>query len=330
MVDSKECSGCRIELVKVASLPDSLIPGAEIVVRDSRGRWYMATRLGGAPHKKIAVFDERGQPITVLSLKGGHNGILNLMVGPGDTLWARDMGPRGLRYSGFDPSLRLVKSADGSSLLPGTFASAVLPTGAWVVSGPYRGFHFHLIQWHGTILQPFGVADPSDLLDISPEPRFTVSPDGGAIWTVERKTYRLERYEVRGERVFGPTAVYLRRAAWFTSPKTPAREGKQPPPPSVYRLAFSKTASPLLWSGSSLPGPGWRHWTERPPDPKPGEPRFHLRIEAIDVRKGEVLASTIFPMDAWMTDQGLVRIWRGDDAPGEGWVDIFEPKLVRR
>ena len=311
---SKDCADCRIELTKVASLPDSLIAGASIVVRDSRGRWYMASRGGGASHKKVAVFDDRGQPISVLSLKGGYNGILSVTVGSGDTLWVRDLGPgTSMRFSVFDPSLRLVKTVDRLPPL-GHSGAAVLPTtGHWVVNGHYGGFPLHLLRLDGAILQSFGAVYESTDRILTLWRPFAVSHDG-AIWTVEPTTYRLRSYEVREERVFGPMSVYVRQAAWIPSPKTPPGEGKRPPGvPSTKSLAFSEKDAGLLWSGTNV------QW--------PGEPHHHIRIEAIDVRKGEVLASRRFPMNAWITQQGLVVTWRGE-APGKGWIDVFEPKLV--
>ena len=331
---SSDCD-CRIELVKVISLSDSLHPGlfaySPLVMRDSRGFWYVTSTDDGL--RRVGVFDERGGLRKVIGRRGEGPGefadISHIVVGPGDSLYVYDHDRR--RRTVFDPAHEFVRA----ERIPG-YMTDILPlsSGQMIINAsiPTRdrvGWPLHIVGADGGLLHSFGAETPMRRPGSSSLERRSIAVDSsGTLWVALYSSYELAAYVKEGERFVPTGRRYRREVPWFRpwvefSPGMEWSELKQ--------IAFSREEPDLLWVLIGVPDA----------NPPAREPRSVWRatqesadslrdsiLEAVNMEDGVVLASRRFlPSFGRLTFQGLIPVLR-IDASQRVWMDVFEPTLA--
>jgi hypothetical protein len=156
------CPQCQLVVEKVAVIgkPTDPVLLSEFFVldRDSKGRFLTI----GAGNDQLIVFDSTGRFQTALGRRGdgpgefgGAEGVREVRIGAGDTIYALD-GRRKVHI--FSPSYRYVREVD---LLGGPIRMFPLQNGALVISAAVPtpksyGFPFHVVERDGSISVSFG------------------------------------------------------------------------------------------------------------------------------------------------------------------------------
>jgi hypothetical protein len=298
------CEQCAVRLTPVVDLPgiDSLggITSTFHLARDSRGRYYHTNYLQPSV---IQVFDSTGKVLTTIGKKGTGPGEFNhanfIAVGLGDTLHVFDSGNR--RYTVLSPDYKVVRTGViGAQVM----AAAELRPSRLILAASVRskqGIPQPLHFWTQNALQPGFGADAALKSRPAHDDRIlwrtiAVSADG-SFWTARRQEYMLEQWSANRTLL----RQLVRRVEWFEPYAIDDSFIGGAPRPFV--LAINEDSTGRLWVLISVANPNWKQAMGRGPaingrqtarvaSPDPTAVRW-TRIEVIDTRKAEVVASSL-------------------------------------
>ena len=292
------CPECEVVLEHVVTLGDAeglgmLESDNNWVHSDSRGMYYVSSPE--LPY--FSVFDPVGEIVRRVGARGHGPGEFTstsaFLVGKDDSLYVFDPWQR--RMSVFSPNHELVRTVSVSFA---AHPDAALVETAIVVNAAIHtmeriGYPLHLLDFDGEIVRSFGSIDGvyrPDMRDII-DGRAMTSAEGDAVWTGWWNQYVLERWDTAGYL----TQTLRRDVEWFQPWWTPTTDIEIPPQPVTQDLMQQ---GDTLWVLVLVADPNWRSAI------KPDGRFFTVEddndyndsvIEAIDLRNGQVRASTRFP-----------------------------------
>lgn len=204
---------CEIHLVQTAALSDSGAEGQlrqHLYVRvDSRKRLIVAGKT------QVLVYDSTGRLAGAFGRKGAGPGefgrLVNVTIGPGDTIFAFDIEPS--RLTVIAPNLSFVRTASfpytpAFALHDGSFIAALqVPTSDRI------GYPIHRLLKDGTIARSFGIGVPQYRADLRAQLSRVVGPGrDGSIWAAAPGRYVLDRWNpISGDKVDSVRVI----SAWF-------------------------------------------------------------------------------------------------------------------
>ncbi|HYV98025.1 MAG TPA: 6-bladed beta-propeller [Gemmatimonadaceae bacterium] len=299
------CPACRIALQESIALGEAdgigmLEADRNIVQRDSRGNFYVND--GVAPY--YWVFDQRGQPLKRVGGRGSGPGefqkITALAIGTNDSVYAFDF--RLSRMSVLTSQGQFVRSVP-TEYRPDLFEHAVL--GSRVVLNanirtPDRvGLPVHLLDRNGRILRSFGSVEGDYRPDVAYADRRVLAAAGpDAVWSGRSNRYLVERWDTAGRLL----QSLEREPEWFREYWKDDISANSPPAPHTTALLQH---GDTLWVVLTIADPNWKTVVKSAsPDGRffkiSDENSYRdVMLEAIDVRKGQLLLSTKLPRIIW-------------------------------
>lgn len=325
------CTECEIQLRPVALLgnlndPSSVAPDAAgrdcALARLGTGEFALGDVVGGG---EIFVYGENG----ALSRRVGHrghgpgelSGILQLAVGPGDSLLVLDNDQA--RLSVFSSSGAFVRSfptpdrvrsfallADGSLLFHRT---------------PQRSGEglFYLTDSDGGRSRQFGEVT-QDLPELDGQVIAPGEPSG--FWTASIWTYELFRQE-------SPDSLeqkVIRTVGWFP-PGGEYIDGMPfsiPSPPILKHLWDE--GSGRMWVYTLVPDEAWKPQIPMNPTYEWARLSFDTVIELIDLRSGEVVASGRYDEMLGMVCGSALAFAVVESEEEDLRVQVFRPTMIQR
>ena len=318
------CSNCRVVAESIATIPhpdDTVAIRGEIIPTiDSRGRFYIAAKSGGA----ILAFGPNGRLLQSIGKAGNGPGELarveDIYAGTGDTLFVSD----GRQIHVFSPDYSQVRefvAGEGGSGLFGT-----------ILSGDRMLFHsddhqFTIVRSSGETLAPVdleGVDTTSRLCGDCGERVYRASRSPGLVWSGPQNIYRIEQHDTLGKLVKRIT----REVDWFT----PWGGEKDRPRESDNPIEMFKRPR-MFGVSEGSDGTLWAHvWSifDTPPEELKIDPdtpgaemklfmAIKARVEAIDPVKNTVLGSINLPHLTVPISNGLSAQLEIDEAGDWTW-----------
>jgi hypothetical protein len=310
---SRTCRDCRILATKLAVIgrPDDTVvldPRLGSPAVDSRGRFYFPS----VKPPGVLIFDSAGKYLRTLGRKGKGPGELEsaeaVQVGTNDSVYVVHAGGIEVYTSDLKTARRIESKGSWAFFVPirlsdGRFVRPRMEddkNGAWV-----------------EILTPQGLpagrlssgSDAASSFRKSPQmATFSIVREGidGSLWRGRNWAYVVERWTPDNRLA----TVIVRRnekmGEWGTTPL----DANTPPPPRIIDL--QQDSAGLLWVVGGVPGPKWREaYAEYPRSSMPPYPpgihgkdegrttfsnrRLNTRVEVIDPRSGELVATLIIP-----------------------------------
>ena len=334
---NSSCEGCRIELVRVATLgsdKDSLSATwlAHSVSRDGRGRYYLAPT---ADFSLIAVYDANGNFLRTLGRRGVGPGEYDFIVSAsvqGDSLLVLDQGSR--RLTRLTPDYTVARTIPAA----GTFASALaLPGGSFLVTGTVRtpewvGQPLFVLDSSGKILRAFG-GDGEAVHYDRPQAqtrRIALTPSAD-VWAG-----RVDRYELELWRMDGTPLQVLRRAvAWYppwTDYNVQAPDVARPKP---MLTSIKHDSAGLVWTMTRVAVENWKPSAKPSPEgkerPVPSvnvyDQNSDVILEVIDPRTGALIVSQRFPQYLQAFINGGLLYSLRETEEGDIRVDVWRATL---
>ncbi len=296
-----DCSDCALVVTEgpdigTATGAGMIASDESRAVRDSRGRYYLLSRIYG---EEVAVFDSSGRYLQTIGREGEGPGeftdIAKLLITPGDSLVVLDWAAR---LTLFGPDHQLVRTVP-LPLSPQIIA-ALTPDGGVVVGllRPSEGSAndslqpLHHVSRDGVLLRSFG--DAGEVYDATVPynlSRTVASADGNAVWSAWRMPYRIDRYDLDTGEL---TTSLVRRAGFFPSITDEVRRANElelKPMPMIASIQQDTTG--LLWVLLYLPDPDWRSAVKVGTGPHgtiTDYDRYHdTRVEVIDPVRGTLV-----------------------------------------
>lgn len=322
------CTACSLTFTRIARLggdteAEGLIGMRASVVRDSEGMLYVApTYVEGV----VNTYTPEGAPAGLIGRSGSgpgeHRDIIELAMGPGDSLYVFDYG--NARFSVWAPTGEFRRVGRLPSY---PYEAIVLPDGrvvlqAWIRTPQHAGFPIHLLNRDGRLVRSFG-SETGGFRPGNPEARFRALAltNDLSVWSGHYNRYQLELWSLDGEL----RRRYVRDVPWFA----PRTEFAEPPQPTLRALAYDEDG--MLWVLINVPDPQWDG--ELDPDAQPSVERSHrmfdTMIEIIDVSTGRLLVSYRHPKAFFrFIAPGLLPILE-EREDGALHIEIWKAELAR-
>ncbi len=337
-VQALPCPPCRIQLTQASTLVGHRqwpIGNATSIVRDSRGRYYVAGEL---TKSRIQVFAPDGTFLQVIGRppdgKGDFGWVGELILASGDTLYAFDVDSGAV--SVLSPRLQEVRTLplrtgfkwDALALR----SQGQLIVNMFVGSASAAGHPLHLLDHNGRILSSFGAPSSEIVRRDSKAATFRKlsGSRGDRFWAGRINEYRLDLWTSSGQHV----REIVRDPTWFT-PWSGANDLTPLQPPLPELVAIHEDRAGLLWLMFNVADSGWKASLRRVLDsegagfytPSDQHAVFDTMIEVLD-STGVLIASQRFPMRLIeFIDDGLAFGYQGESNPANR-VDIWRLRVV--
>lgn len=328
---SVSCGGCVVTLSPTVTLgqpqgPGLLISDNNQVVRDSRGRYYV---YGSGP--TFWVFSPNGTFLTTIGRDGEGPGefrdVSGVVIARGDSVTVFDAILR--RMTVYSPTYQQLRtrSLDYRAGIRSLAIGSQMVVNTMVRTPDRVGYPLQLLDRDGLILRSFGSetgeyrADLRDLLELR-----QISWDGTAVWSGWVNQYVIERWGLDGRLL----RTLRRDVEWFPTWWQPLGDLETPPVPVTAGL---QVQGDTLWVLINIPAPTWKSAIRpsgrafRIADPHDYQ---HTMVEAIDLRRAQVLVSTRIPMTlSGFAGPGQV-FGAGTDPAGNPTVRVWNVEITRR
>ncbi len=294
------CNTCRLQFDHLFDIGTESGAGMienenSMVVRDSRGRFYVAHSYATS----FKVFDKNGKFVRLIGRKGGgpgeFEGIVGIHISIGDSVRVLDYSLS--RQSVYSPDLSFYRSTP-LALKP-SINSVVLDNGSTVVnvrlrSASLSGSLLHTLSTSGIISSSFGEVQQS-----TPQltQRLLAVRSSSEIWVAHEHSYQFERWEPYNGKLI---ARYEYNPPWFSNKQlSPTRRwngATDPPQSQLTNIRESSDGS--LWVHTAVSD---RRWKSVVSIPQPGHisvsdfDQYHdYVIEVIDWKRGILMMSFRF------------------------------------
>ena len=327
------CPDCEIVLEQVVTLGDSRGDGTLLggraairVTQDRRGRYYVT--MGDSHH--FWVFSSTGespqQIEQVENLQGDFLSTTSVLLGSGDSLYVFHDRPG--RMTVLSPDFALARSVSlGFKIFKGFQLGAHLLINAGIRVPDRVGYPLHLIDSEGRFIRSFGSTNEGlyrpDLRDIIERRPMAITDDENGAWVGWLNQYVIEQWDSSGNLL----RVLAREVDWFPPWWRPETGADLPPSPHMRDLVQDGN---ILWVLISVPGRNWKLAT------RDDAGRFTITddnvyrnamIEALDLRTGQVLATTHVPR-SFTGFVGPGRVYgREVDPNGNTVVSVWDLKI---
>ena len=325
-----ECEACEIVAVPVVTFGDAEGPGMleadyHVVSLDRQGRYFVT----GGPSPYFWVFDRTGNVTHRIGRSGEGPGefsvITGIASGEADSVFVLD--PIRLLASVYTPDLefarsfRLSFSPEGPELLFGA---------SFLINTPFRrgdlvGLPFHVLDRNGRMTRSFGSADGADLTvdRYVRDGRRLARSDTASFWAARTNQYLIERWTVDGRLL----ETLHRELPWFQVWWEYPADADTPPVPTMIAI---EQVGDTLWVLTSVPGEGWRAGVE--PDGRfyrvtDRDVYRNSVVEAIDLKRGVVIASQRMPLRFTDLLQGGLAVRNDTDQVGNPIVSIHRLEI---
>ena len=322
---------CRIELEHIARITDAddpgILPTSIAWIQETEAGTFVSASLDGT---QIAEFGPDGRLAGVIGRAGEGPGeflrLHTLIPGPGDTLFAPDLGQG--RISMFGPDRTLA----GTFPMPFVLPDLVMPDGSFLVAAPIRrsetiGYPLHVVDREGRVVRSFGTDEPQYRPDSNHILTRIVAPGrDGTVWAMAPARYLLERWDPStGERLQSTRIP----SDWFRESIEPYTDETVRPPPRVAGLWEDEDG--LVWIIVQDADPDWE------PSPRANEHRpierqernrlYDWVIEVVDPDSGRVLASRRFSEILRYRPPSRILVSPVDTILTTVAYDVWEPTL---
>lgn len=293
------CARCRLDIDRLVSLGDESeahVSFANAVVRDSHGRFLVATR---ARPFEILVFSPDGALLTSIGRRGN---------GPGEFQWVARLFPIGAdtvhvfdlqqhRWTVLSPTRQVLRVAP----YPGNFnhQAAVFSNGNAVLNlflgtPATAGTPLHLIGSDGRIIRSFGdeARQPVRYDVPSGWARVLARASDTTVWAAAINEYRIALWQLGGRKL-----LELVRQPRPFAPWAETRLISPSDPPQAIIRAIHQDASGYLWVLYHVPDSRWHEAVEQMRTPEGSswvgdrDRLFDTVLEVIDPGRRIVLAS---------------------------------------
>ncbi len=323
---------CRIELEHITRITDADDPG----ILPTEVFWPQETEAGtfvtaSLDETQIAEFGPDGRLTGVIGRAGqgpGEFGIVATPIpGPGDTLFALDLGLG--RISMFGPDRALAGTLPMPLFAPPVF---VMPDGSFLVASQIRtsesiGYPMHVVDREGRVVRSFGTDEPQYRPDLSHILTRKVAPSqDGTVWAIAPARYILERWDPSTGKQLQSTRIL---SDWFRESTEPYTDETVRPPPLVVGLWEEEDG--LVWTIVRDADVDWepppRANEHRPVDREQYSRTYDWVIEVVDPSSGRVVASRRF--GEWLRYRPPSRILasRADTILTIVAYDVWKPTL---
>jgi hypothetical protein len=343
VIDSRpQCSSCRVEPVKVLSLPDSLEiqSGMLSASQDSRGRFF----VGPTRNQNILVLDSSGTVLRRFGRQGkgpGEFSMIRRFAIVNDTVYVSDLGQVSLLTPDGDFIRRfpLPVLDNTSTFLPLRSDLIAYVGDMWDLKTKTSVYGIHLFDGAGKHVRSLGDSSPRDPKS-SPKPVMISTHGLDTIWVAYE-----HRYEVEKRASSGTVVQRLRRnVEWFPSVGEDAyrRTGAEGMVAQMPLIAgIWEDSSGRLWILTAVANPDWKH-PPLPKDPKnqaaysefvrsvDWSSMYHYTVEVLDPRRKQLIAASRFPFPGTVytpNRNGLV-VKEAESPSGQRLFEVWGFRLV--
>ena len=340
ITDEPSCESCTIELLRVATLGDTALPGG---LSDEAGVWaggdgrFYVIDVVVAP-SRVLVYDSIGRYVTAFGRSGS---------GPGEyavPVRVMSRGPDTIQVVALPRRLTTILTRDHSvariERLPlDLMDHAILGDGTLVINGILRtreaiGYPLHRLGDSLEVLASFGTDDPRFDPTDAAQPwrsRRALAPAGGdRFWAAPPNRFSAELWDADGNRI----RRLVRNVAWFQPWTNGWAPWIAPPPPRLWSIRQDDAG--ILWVVVHVPDPNWRRIPARQtniPDHEKHMPVdyhefYDTVVEAWDLSGGRFLTSlrSDFRMKGFLYG-GLLYSAREDEV-GNYFYDVWKLTLT--
>ncbi len=325
---------CQIELEHITRITDADDPGIlpEYVI------WLQETEAGtfvsaSLDLTHIVEFGPDGRLARVIGRAGegpGEFGRLRTLIpGPGDTLFAPDMGQGRITMFGPDRALA------GTLPMPFLSPALVLPDGSFLVARQIRrsetiGYPMHVVDREGRVVRSFGTDEPQYRPDLNHIlTRKVALGQDGTVWAMAPARYLLERWDPSTGEQLQSTRI---RSEWFRESIEPYTDETVRPPPLVEGLWEDEDG--LVWTIVQDADVDWepppRANEHRPLDRHEWERLHDWVVEVVDPGSGRVLATRRFRETLWYRPPSRILVSPVDTVLTIVAYDVWKPTLQQR
>ena len=333
---SGPCSSgdCQIELERITRITDAddpgILPPDVVWLQETEAGTFVSASLDGT---QIAEFGPDGRLARVIGRAGQGPGeferLRTLIPGPGDTLFAPDLGQGRITMFGPDRALA------GTLPMPFVLPDLVMPDGSFLVASQIGrsetiGYPMHVVDREGRVVRSFGTDEPQYRADLNHILTRKVAPGpDGTVWAMAPARYLLERWDPStGERLQS-TRI---RSDWFRESIEPYTDETVRPPPRVAGLWEDEDG--LVWIIVRDADVDWepppRANEELPFDLQEYNRLFDWVIEVVDPGSGRVLASRRFSETLRYRPPSRILVSPVDTIITTVAYDVWKPTLQQR
>ena len=320
---------CRIELERITRITDADDPGIlrpEVTwVQETEAGTFVATSMD---MKQIAEFGPDGRLVGVTGRAGQGPGEFLIMVtpipGPGDTLFAADLGQG--RITMFGPD-----RAPAGTIVTRFVPDLLMPDGSFLVASQIGrretiGSPIHVVDREGEVVRSFGAHEEyRPDLDGLPTRQVALARDG-TVWAMAPVRYVLERWDPStGEQL---QSIPI-GSDWFREPLAPYTDETVRPPSLVVGLWEDEDG--LVWTIVKDADLDWepspRANEHRPYEPGERDRLFDWVVEVVDPASGRVLASRRSDVRLGYRPPSRILVSRVDTILATVAYDVWKPTL---
>ena len=321
---------CRIELEHITRITDAddpgILPGGVVWIQETEAGTFVSASLDMA---QIAEFGPDGRLTRVIGRSGQGPGELlrlrTLIPGPGDTLFAPDMGQGRITIFGPD------RAPTGTFPMP-FLPDLVMPDGSFLVASQIGrsetiGYPMHVVDREGRVVRSFGTDEPQYRPDLNSILTRKVAPgQDGTVWAMAPARYILERWDPStGERLQSTRIP----SDWFRESIEPYTDEMVRPPPRVAGLWEDEDG--LVWTIVQDADADWepspRANEHRPVERREWDRLHDWVIEVVDPGSGRVLASRRFSETLWYRPPSRILVSPVDTILTIVAYDVWKPTL---
>lgn len=327
-------SDCQIELELITRVTDAddpgILPTPLVWLQETTAGTFVSASLDMT---QIAEFGPDGRLVGVIGRAGQGPGeflrLATLIPGPGDTLFAPDLGQGRITMFGPDRAL--------AGILPMHFGlpDLVMPDGSFLVAWPIGrsetiGYPMHVVDREGRVVRSFGTEEPQYRPDLNHIlTRKVALGQDGTVWAMAPARYLLERWDPStGEQLLS-TRI---RSDWFRESIEPYTDETVRPPPRVVGLWEDEDG--LVWTIVRDADVDWepppRANEERPLDLQERNQLYDWVIEVVDPSSWRVLASRRFDETLWYRPPSRILVSPVDTILTIVAYDVWKPTLQQR
>lgn len=320
---------CRIELEHIARITDAdhpgILPTPLVWLQETEAGTFVSASLDMT---QIAEFSVDGRLVGVIGRSGQGPGeflrLRTLVPGPGDTLFAPDMGQGRITMLGPDREL--------AGTLPVPFPpDLVMPDGLFLFAQQIPrtetiGYPMHLVDREGRVVRSFGTDQPQYRPDLDHILTRKVAPGpDGTVWAMAPARYLLERWDPTTGEQLQSTRI---PSDWFSESIDPTDLAVRPPS-RVEGLWEDEDG--LVWTIVRDADVDWerppRGNETRPMDQQEYDRLFDWVIEVVDPGSGHVLASRRYGETLWYRTPSRILVSPVDTVLTAVAYDVWKPTL---
>lgn len=320
---------CRIELEHIARITDAdhpgILPTPLVWLQETEAGTFVSASLDMT---QIAEFSVDGRLVGVIGRSGQGPGeflrLRTLVPGPGDTLFAPDMGQGRITMLGPDREL--------AGTLPVPFPpDLVMPDGLFLFAQQIPrtetiGYPMHLVDREGRVVRSFGTDQPQYRPDLDHILTRKVAPGpDGTVWAMAPARYLLERWDPTTGEQLQSTRI---PSDWFSESIDPTDLAVRPPS-RVEGLWEDEDG--LVWTIVRDADVDWerppRGNETRPMDQQEYDRLFDWVIEVVDPGSGHVLASRRYGETLWYRPPSRILVSPVDAVLTAVAYDVWKPTL---